>query len=241
MSIQTNSLPRIIAIDGPAASGKSVLAERLAQALGYLYFDTGLMYRAVTNEALERGVPIEDAKGVTRIAETIQINVLPPTVSDGRQFTVTVNGRDVSWQVRRPEVDRNVSVVSAYPGVRRAMTAQQRRIAERGKIIMAGRDIGTVVVPDADCKIYLVASEDARARRRMADRLARGQQVTFEQMLDEIRARDGFDSTRAVAPLRPAADAVELDNTNLTIDETVERALEIVRDPAGDPIRNMSG
>jgi|SRR5581483_820964 cytidylate kinase len=223
------SLPRTIAIDGPAASGKSVLAEHLAAQLGYFYFDTGLMYRAVTNEALERGIPIQDEIAVTRLAETMEINVLPATENDGRQFTVTVNGRDVSRQLHRPEVDRNVSAVSAYGGVRRAMTEQQRRIAERGNIIMAGRDIGTVVLPDAECKIYLTASVEARARRRMADRLARGEQVTLEQMRQEILQRDAYDSSRALAPLRPAADAIHLDNTVLTIPETVACAMEIIK------------
>ncbi len=222
---------RTIAIDGPAASGKSVLAELLAARLGYFYFDTGLMYRAVTNEALRRDVSIQDENAVTKIAETIEINVMPALAHTdvSNQFTVTVDGRDVSAEVRRPEVDRNISVVSAYAGVRRAMTEQQRRIAERGNIIMAGRDIGTVVLPDAECKIFLTASVDARAQRRMADRLARGHQVTFEQMCDEILQRDAIDSTRSVAPLRPADDAVLLDNSDMTIEETLARALDIVQ------------
>lgn len=223
-------LPRTIAIDGPAASGKSALAEILAAQLGYFYFDTGLMYRAVTNEALRREVPIQSERAVTDIAETIEINVLPSTehADTTNQFIVTVNGRDVSAQLHRPEVDRNVSAVSAYAGVRRAMTEQQRRIAERGNIIMAGRDIGTVVLPNAECKIFLTASVEARARRRMADRLARGQQVTLEQMRAEIEQRDAIDSSRSVAPLRPADDAVFLDNSEMTVDETVARAAEIV-------------
>ena len=222
---------RTIAIDGPAASGKSVLAELLAARLGYFYFDTGLMYRAVTNEALRRDVSIQDENAVTKIAETIEINVMPALAHTdvSNQFTVTVDGRDVSAEVRRPEVDRNISVVSAYAGVRRAMTEQQRRIAERGNIIMAGRDIGTVVLPDAECKIFLTASVDARARRRMADRLARGHQVTFEQMCDEILQRDAIDSTRSVAPLRPADDAVLLVNSDMTREETLARALDIVQ------------
>lgn len=228
-------LPRTIAIDGPAASGKSVLAEKLATRLDYLYFDTGLMYRAVTNEALLRKLAIQDEAAVTQIAQEIEINVLPADTQDGKQFTVTVNGRDVSWQLRRPEVDRNVSAVSAYAGVRRSMTEQQRRIAERGNIIMAGRDIGTVVLPDAECKIFLTASVDARARRRMADRLSRGQQVTPEQMRDEILKRDAIDSSRSVAPLRAAADAIHLDNSEMTIDETVACALEIVMQRAQAP------
>jgi cytidylate kinase len=222
--------PRTIAIDGPAASGKSVLAERLAAALGYFYFDTGLMYRAVTHQALWQDIPIQDESAVTRLAESIEINVLPTTEQGGCK--VIVGGRDVTAELHRPEVDRNVSAVSAYSGVRRAMTEQQRRIAARGNIIMAGRDIGTVVLPDAECKIFLTASVEARAKRRMHDRLARGQEVTLDRMRDEIIRRDEFDSSRSVAPLRAAEDAVHLDNTDLTIDETVRRALEIVRQSA---------
>jgi cytidylate kinase len=223
-------LPRTIAIDGPAASGKSVLAERLADALGYFYFDTGLMYRAVTNRALALNVPIQNEPEITRLAGDIEINVLPR--SDEKECTVVVNGHDVTSQLYRPEVDRNVSVVSSYSGVRQAMTEQQRRIAARGEIIMAGRDIGTVVLPDAECKIFLTASVEARARRRMQDRLLRGQEVTLEQMREEIIRRDDFDSTRAVAPLRAADDAVWLDNTDLTIDETVKSAMAILRQGA---------
>ena len=190
------------------------------------------MYRAVTYEALARNLPIENENAVTQLAETMHINVLPANRAASQHFTVTVDGRDVSAQLHRPEVDRNVSAVSAYAGVRRAMTDQQRRIAARGNIIMAGRDIGTVVLPDAKCKIFLTASVDARARRRMADRLARGQQVTLDQMRAEIEQRDAVDSSRSVAPLRPADDAVLLDNSAMTIEETVARAIEIVNTKA---------
>jgi cytidylate kinase len=220
--------PSTIAIDGPAASGKSTLGELLAERRGYLYFDTGIMYRAVTWEALLRGIPIGDEVGVTRLAENVQIDLLPPTVPDGRQFTVTADGKDITWQIRRPEVDANVSPVSAYPGVRAAMTPQQRRIAERGRVIMAGRDIGTVVLPDADLKIYLDASMDERARRRKRERDAQGRHISFEEMKEEIERRDQIDSSRSVAPLKRAPDAIYLDNTGLTIEQTVARALEII-------------
>lgn len=221
-----STLPRTIAIDGPAASGKSVLAEHLAAALGYFYFDTGLMYRAVTNETLQRGIPVQNETAVTALAEALEINVLP--AADGSLCKVIVDGRDVSSELSRPEVDRNVSTVSAYAVVRHVMAEQQRRIAQRGNIIMAGRDIGTVVLPDADCKIFLTASVDARARRRTQDRLARGQHVTFEQMREELIRRDGVDSSRSVAPLRPADDAVHLDNSDMTIDETMARVLAVL-------------
>ncbi len=220
--------PSTIAIDGPAASGKSTLGELLAKRLHYFYFDSGIMYRAVTWAALARGVPIGDEASVTRLAETIDIDARPPTVNDGRQFTVTVDGEDITWDIRRPEVDANVSPVSAYPGVRAAVTAQLRRIAERGHLIMAGRDIGTVVLPDADLKIYLDASVEERARRRMLEREAQGRHISFEDMKREIERRDIIDSSRAVAPLRRASDAVYLDNTGLNIEQTIERALELM-------------
>lgn len=223
-----DTLPRAIAIDGPAASGKSVLAERIADALGYFYLDTGLMYRAVTNEALARGISIDDERAVTDLAESVEINVTPAN-HNTKHCVVTLDKRDVSRELHRPEVDRNVSAVSAYAGVRNAMTTQQRRIAERGNVILAGRDIGTVVLPNAECKIFLTASVDARATRRMQDRLARGQQVTFEQMRQEILKRDEFDSSRSVAPLRAADDAVLLDNSALTIEETVARVMQILQ------------
>ncbi len=218
-----------IAIDGPAASGKSTLGERLAARLGYFYFDSGIMYRAVTWAALERGIPIEDQAVVGRLAETIRLDVQPPTVQDGRQFTITVDGRDMTWELRQPEVDANVSPVSAYAQVRAAVTAQLRRIAERGKLIMAGRDIGTVVLPDAEVKIYLDATVAERAHRRQLEREAQGRQISREEMQREIERRDIIDSSRAVAPLRRAADAIYLDNTGLDVEQTVERALALIQ------------
>lgn len=226
-------LPSTIAIDGPAASGKSTLGELLAERLGYFYFDTGIMYRAVTWEALCRGIPIENEREVSDLASSVRIDLESPTLDDGRQFTVTVDGRDVTWDIRRPEVDTNVSPVSAYVGVRAAMTPQQRRIAERGRVIMAGRDIGTVVLPDAELKIFLDASLEERARRRQMEREAQGRRVTFQEIKSEIERRDKIDSSRLVAPLMRAQDAVYIDNTGLDIEQTVDRTIEIInlRDP----------
>ncbi len=221
--------PSTIAIDGPAASGKSTLGELLAVRLGYVYFDSGIMYRTVTWAALERGIPISDEAAVTRLAEIIHIDVQPPTIQDGRQFTITIDGHDGTWELRRPEVDASVSPVSAYAGVRAAVTAQLRRIAARGNLIMAGRDIGTVVLPDAELKIYLDATVEERARRRQLEREAQGRRITLEEMKREIERRDIIDSSRAVAPLRRAIDAVYLDNTGLDIEQTVERALELMQ------------
>jgi cytidylate kinase len=213
--------PRIIAIDGPASSGKSTLGARLAQVLGYLYFDTGVMYRAVTWEALSRGIPIEDEVAVTELAETIAIDVTLPTVEDGRQYDIYVDHRDVTWDLRRPEVDAAVSPVSAYPGVRQALTAQQRAIGLRGGVVMVGRDIGTVVLPEADLKIYLDASPEERARRRLIDKQKQGRPLDFEMVLEGIRQRDRIDSGRKVAPLQKAEDAVYLCNDQMTIEEEI--------------------
>lgn len=223
------SPPNIIAIDGPAASGKTTLGKRLAEALGYLFFDTGVMYRAVTWLALERGVPIQDEAAVTAIAEQAEIDVRPPSRADGRACDVLADGVDITWDTRRPEVDANVSPVSAYAGVRRALTEQQRRIGLRGRVVMVGRDIGTVVLPEADLKIYLDASPEERARRRYKEILGLGGQAVYEEILANVRERDRIDSTRALAPLRPAEDAVILVSDGLSADEVLQRALELCR------------
>ena len=219
---------RIIAIDGPAASGKSTLAERLASRIGYLYFDTGVMYRAVTLAGLRAGIVPSDEKSITELASAISIDVRPPSRTDGRQNDVVVNGEDVTWEIRSEEVDANVSEISAYSGVRRAMTERQREISKRGDVIMVGRDIGTVVLPEADLKLYLDASVEARARRRYEERQARGEEVDYDEILESMRIRDRIDSSRDVAPLHPADDAVIIDTTVLSIDETTDRALELI-------------
>lgn len=219
--------PSIIAIDGPAASGKSTLGRRLADALGYLFFDTGVMYRAVTWLALERGIPVSDESAVTALAENTPIDVAPASKSDGRACDVIIEGRDITWETRLPEVEANVSVVSAYAGVRRALSEQQRRIGQRGKIVMVGRDIGTVVLPEADLKIYLDASAEQRARRRADEISARGGAAQLGEILTKVQERDHIDSTRAVAPLRPADDAVLLDSDLLSADEVFARVMEL--------------
>jgi len=220
----TKKRPDIIAIDGPAASGKSTLGHRLADALGYLFFDTGVMYRAVTWLALQRGINISDEKAVTILAEETQIDVLPASKSDGRACDVVVGGKDITWETRRPEVDANVSVVSAYAGVRHAMSEQQRRIGQRGKVVMVGRDIGTVVLPEADLKIYLDASAEERARRRHEENISRGTKSDYKNVLAQVTERDRIDSTRDVAPLKAADDAIVLDSDKLNADEVFEQA-----------------
>jgi len=178
----TNKMPpSIIAIDGPAASGKSTLGLKLAKALDYLFFDTGVMYRAIT------------------------------------------------WETRLPNVDANVSVVSAYAGVRAALSKQQRRIGQRGKVVMVGRDIGTVVLPEADLKIYLDASAEERAQRRFDEMSARGAKVNYEDILAKVIERDRIDSTRDVAPLKAADDAVVVDSDKMNVEEVFEQVMALCK------------
>jgi len=221
--------PSVIAIDGPAASGKSTLGLRLANALGYLFFDTGIMYRAVTWLALQRGIDVRDEAAVTALAEKTQIEVTPASRPDGRAGDVLVEGTDITWETRLPEVEANVSIVSAYRGVRSALSQQQRRIGRRGHIVMVGRDIGTVVLPEADLKIYLDASAEQRARRRYDEIIARGAQADYNEILSKVIERDRIDSTRDVAPLKAAEDAIVLDSDKLDADEVFERVLALCR------------
>ncbi|MBN1666433.1 MAG: (d)CMP kinase [Anaerolineales bacterium] len=223
------NLAKIIAIDGPAASGKSTLAQLLAVELGYLFFDTGVMYRAVTWAALAAGVALDDEAAVTRLANDIQIDVRPPSKEDGRVYDVLVDGQDITWHIRSPEVDANVSQVSAYPGVRASLSQQQRRIGLRGQVVMVGRDIGTVVLPEADLKIYLDASVEERARRRYMENQVRGGELDQDEILTAMRRRDEIDSTRQVAPLRAADDAIRIDSDQLSIQQVLDHMLALVR------------
>lgn len=211
--------PNIIAIDGPAASGKSTLGKNLAKALGYLFFDTGVMYRAVAWMVLQRNLDAYDEAAVSALALEIRIDVMPPSRADGRACDVQVDGQDVSWEIRRPEVEAIVSPVSTYAGVRHELAAQQRRIGLRGRVVMVGRDIGTVVLPEADLKIYLDASAEVRARRRYDELVARGDAPIYADILAGVVGRDSIDSSRAVAPLVAAKDAIVLDSDQMDIDE----------------------
>jgi cytidylate kinase len=220
--------PSTIAIDGPAASGKTTLGQQLADALGYLYIDTGMMYRAVTLAALERGIDVDDEAAVTSLAETLVIDVRRSGLKERHPSTVYLNGIDVTNRLRNAEVDAHVSAVSAYLGVRSAMTLQQRRIGERGQIVMVGRDIGTVVLPDADLKLYLDAAVEERARRRWHDYQDDGNGNPYKDVLDAMRKRDAYDSQREHAPLRPAEDAVILDTTHETPEEVIRRVMALI-------------
>jgi cytidylate kinase len=232
MTTKKKSTPLVdsITFDGPAASGKSTIAEMLAGHLGFMFFDTGVMYRAVTLAALEKGLNIEGEQACTQLAEEIRINVHPPSKDDGRPNDILINGEDKTWQIRQPEVDSAVSIVSAYPGVRQALLLKQREIGRRGKVVMVGRDIGTVVLPEARLKIYLDATVEERARRRYKERIERGEQADFSEVLATVRLRDEIDSSRAVAPLRPADDAVIIDSDHKDIQTVFEEVFAIVKE-----------
>jgi len=224
----TAKIPRTITIDGPAAAGKSALGERLAERLGYLFFDTGVLYRAIAYLALQQGIAPSDESGLTRLAQEANIVISRPTVDDGRQYTVLVEGEDVTWRLRHLDVERIVSPVAAVKGVREALRQRQRAIGLAGHVVMVGRDIGTVVLPEADLKIFLTASLEERARRRYREVAARGDAADYEQILASMRQRDEIDSQRAVAPLKPAADAVIINNDELSIDEGVALVESII-------------
>ena len=221
--------PSIIALDGPAASGKSTVGSRLAEALSYLFFDTGIMYRAVTWIALDHDMDLKNEAAMTELAQNAQIDVRQPSQKDGRASDVVVGGKDVTWDVRSADVDANVSLVSAYAGVRQALSEKQRSIGLRGRVVMVGRDIGTVVLPEADLKVYMDASAEERARRRYDEIIERGGKADYDEILSKMVERDRLDSTRAVAPLRPADDAVIIQTDELSEDQVYARILEMCK------------
>ena len=210
----------VIALDGPAGAGKSTVAERLASDLGFFYFDTGVLYRAVAIRAIELGTDIGDEAALGDLVAAIDIQVRPPSVEDGRQVDVLVEGRDVSHAIRTPDVDRVVSRVAASPTVRRGLIDLQRRQVQGRGTILAGRDIGTVVCPDADLKVFLTASAHERAARRLAQQ--GGSDVEFEAVLRAIEERDRQDSSRSMAPLAVADDAIVVHTDGRSVDEVVD-------------------
>ncbi|MEX1138754.1 MAG: (d)CMP kinase [Bacteroidota bacterium] len=219
----------VIAIDGPAASGKSTTARLVAEKLGYLHLDTGAMYRAITLRALREKVPVQDGQRMGTLARDTKIR-LKRTANGNRVF---LQDEDVTEEIRTPDVSRHVSAVSSHPAVRTVLVEQQRHLARDGGVVLEGRDIGTVVFPSADLKIFMVAEISERARRRRKDLAKTGVQVDDETIAKEINNRDALDSTREASPMKKALDALELDTSGLTIDEQVEfivkKAKEIMR------------
>lgn len=220
---------RVVAIDGPAAAGKTTVARALADLLGAMLFDTGTLYRAVTLAAIRAGVSFDNGPALAALADARHINVTPPTATDGRLYDVLLDGEDVTWAIRNPAVDRNVSEVSAHPEVRSTLLPVQRRIARSGPVVMVGRDIGTAVVPDAGVKIFLGASLEERARRRQAELVERGQAAGVEEVLHDLRARDAIDSGRSASPLRVAVDAIVIDTDGRDVTEIVAEIADVVR------------
>ncbi len=216
----------VIAIDGPAGVGKSTTARALAERLGYVLVDTGALYRGVALAARDRGISWEDEEAIVALGGEVQLSFEP---ADDGTPRLTIDGVDRADEIRRPEISAGASQVSAYPGVRRALLEVQRALGRDGGVVLEGRDIGTVVFPDAEVKLFLTASAEERARRRVQDLQERGITADQNQILSEIRARDKADSTRPIAPLRPAEDAVILDSTSLDLEAVVEHVLELVR------------
>lgn len=219
--------PSVIAIDGPAGAGKSTLGALLAARLGYLYFDTGVMYRALTLSAMRAGLDLSEQAGVEGLAAQVRIEVTPPEQADGRQYTVLADGADVTWAIREPGVERNVSLVARYPGVRRELVRQQQQIGRRGRVVMVGRDIGTVVMPEAELKIFLETSLSERARRRADEISGRPNPPPVEQVREDLARRDDLDQH----VLRPAADAVILQTDGLSPDDEVDWIMQYLARP----------
>lgn len=213
----------VIALDGPVAAGKTAVGKLLAQRLNYRFLDTGSMYRAITWLALEERVPLEPP-ALASLAQRALIRV----VTDGEHTRILAGERDVTDLLRSPRVERAVSIVSQVLEVRQAMVRQQQKIASQGRIVMAGRDIGTVVLPSADLKVFLTASVQERARRRYEELKALGQKVTYEQVLAGLRERDTLDSQRAHSPLRPAEDACIIDTDGKGLEQVVAEVLALV-------------
>ena len=215
-----------IAIDGPAGAGKSTVARRLAQRLGFLYVDTGAMYRALTLKALESRVAWDDAEALARLARESRVELVAAPESP-RGSRVFLDGREVTEAIRTPVVGRYVSRLAAVPEVRALLVEQQRALAARGSVVMDGRDVGSVILPDAELKIFLTASPEERARRRWAELQAQGYKVTWDEVVRDVNERDRLDASRATAPLRKMPDAIEVETTGKDVEAVVEEILRL--------------
>lgn len=218
--MEGNLKPQLIAIDGPVAVGKSSVGLRLANGLGYIFFDTGMIYRAFTWKVLNSGISPEDEQKLCHLATTTEFNF---TASKEGALSVIVDGQDVSSKLLCPEIEELVALIAKVAGVRQAMVSQQRKLAERGRVVMAGRDIGTVVLPRAELKIFLTASTEERARRRYKELLKRGDNSSLEIVLADLKKRDEMDINRIISPLKPAEDAIIINTKNLSLEQVVDK------------------
>ena len=214
-----------IAIDGPASAGKSTIAKKVAEQLGYIYLDTGAMYRTLTYAALSNEVDLQDEEALHTLLKGIRITFL---TAENEMQRVFLNDEDVTDSIRSEEVTQNVSLVSSFAKVREEMVARQKSIARSGGVVMDGRDIGTVVLPDAEVKIFMTATAEKRALRRYKENIAKGMTTSLEELTEDMKRRDHLDSTRSVSPLKKAEDAIVLDSTHLEIDEVVKQILSII-------------
>lgn len=219
----------VIAIDGPVGSGKSTVARRVAELLGYTHLDSGAMYRALALKAQRRGIPLDAESELEALARETRIDLKP----SANGLRTLLDGEDVTAAIRSPEMSQAASHVAVFPGVRRVLVAEQRRAGAGGGVVMEGRDIGAVVFPDADLKIYLDASQEVRAERRWREHRRRGENVELEQMIAEVRERDARDTERAVSPLVRTADAIYVDGTALDVEETARLIVMLVREREG--------
>lgn len=218
-----------IALDGPAAAGKSTVAKKIAERLGFVYIDTGAMYRTLTYKAVKNGIDVESEKELTDLLLNTIIE-LKPGESGQRVY---LDGKEVTGEIRSHEVTKNVSSVAKHAGVRKEMVARQQQLVQNGAVVMDGRDIGTHVIPDAEVKIFMIASAEERARRRFEEHQRQGIESNLEQLKREIEDRDHLDSTRTASPLKKADDAIELDTTSMDIESVVDSIILLVEKRGG--------
>lgn len=213
--------PQLIAIDGPVAVGKSSVGSLLARRLGYVFFDTGMVYRAFTWKVLKSGIPPGDEEKLCQLVNTTKFDFVP--IKSGWYLSPLIDDEDISSKVLCPEIEEQVSLTSKIAGVRQALVLEQRRLAQRGKLVMAGRDIGTVVLPWAELKIFLTASTEERAMRRYKELLERGENTSLEIVLADLKRRDEIDTHRPISPLKPAEDAIIIDTENFSLEQVIDK------------------
>lgn len=220
--------PQLIDIDGPVAVGKSSVGSLLAKRLGYIFFDTGMIYRAFTWKVLKSGIPPEDKQKLCKLANTTKFDFVP---SKEGALSLFIDGEDISSKLLYPKIEELVPLIAKEGGVRQAMVSEQRKLAERGKVVMAGRDIGTVVLPWAELKIFLTASTEERAKRRYKELLKRGENSSLEIVLADLKKRDEMDINRTISPLKPAEDAIIINTENLSLQQVVDKICTLAVNP----------